>query len=194
MSNNKAEKVTNPEQYINVDVILAEISARMITAGSISLPQMEGEPAAPVEYMQTMVFLLGETYYAVEISSVNELIRSPDVTPIPGILEWVWGVTNIHGQIVSVVDLAHFLDAGFITSLVGSSLIILEAKDQTIGLLVDSVQPIFTFPIDQIISPPFPVNLKLASYLRGAVERGGEFVRLLDCESLLTGEEMQQFV
>ena len=72
-------------------------------------------------------------------------------------------------------------------------MIVAQAADQRIGLVVDDVELIYSFPVEQVLSPPFKVEPGIVPYLRGAVERDQEYIRLLECERLLLGQQMQQF-
>jgi chemotaxis signal transduction protein len=179
---------------VNLDALLAEISARLVAAGSVNLvrPRL---PTPPVEQLRIVVFVLHGTRYAVEIRYVNQVLRQAAVTRVPGLPDWVVGVLNLYGEIVSVVDLARFLDLDppAAPSHSAATILVAQAADQRIGLMVDSVEVIYAFPAEQVISPPFKVEPSLVSYLRGAVERNDHFIRLLDCERLLLGPQMQQF-
>jgi chemotaxis signal transduction protein len=187
-----SEGDNQPVPMVNLDAFLAEISARLVTAGNITLPQ-QAVPITPQERMQIIVFEMGSVHYAIEVSNVGEVVRLPEITHVPGLPEWVLGVTNLHGDIVSAVDLPLFVN---ITEQAGSLpayMIVAQAGDQRIGLVVDGIDIIYTFPVEQVISPPFKIAPDLVPYLRGAIERQGEFIRFLDCERLLLGPQMQQF-
>jgi purine-binding chemotaxis protein CheW len=178
---------------VDLDAFLLELSARLVTAGSVPLPAEPPAPVQPVERMQVIVFVLRGVRYAVEMSSVSEVMRGPVITRVPGLPAWVQGVTNLHGEIVSVVDLSRFLEVGALTSRPPTSMIVAQAADQRIGLMVDDVELIYTFPLEQVLSPPFKVEPSIVAHLRGAVEREKEFIRLLDCEQLLLGQRMSNF-
>ena len=74
-----------------------------------------------------------------------------------------------------------------------ATLIVTHAADQQIGLLVDDVSLIYTFPEDELAPPPYKVEPGIEDYLCGALDRDHEFIHLLDCERLLLGKAMQQF-
>lgn len=177
---------------VNLDAFLAEISARLVTAGNITLPQQPTQ-IAPQERMQIIVFEMGAVHYAIEVSNVGEVVRSPEITHVPGLPDWVLGVTNLHGEIVSAVDLPLFTHIRDHAASQPAYMIVAQAGDQRIGLVVDGIDIIYTFPIEQVISPPFKIAPDLVPYLRGAIERQDEFIRFLDCERLLLGPQMQQF-
>jgi len=183
----------NPEApMVNLDAFLSEISSRLVTAGSVILPEQQ-PVLLPQERIQIIIFSMGAAYYAVEVDRIEEVVRSPEITPIPGLPGWVLGVANLHGDIVSAVALSLFLDISKHIADQPAYMIVAHAGDQRIGLVVDDVDIIYTFPAEQVVSPPFKIAPELVPYLRGAVERQNEFVRLLDCERLLLGSQMQQF-
>jgi purine-binding chemotaxis protein CheW len=178
---------------IDVEAFLSEISARLISADAAALPQPAAAPDKPMERAQVMTFLLGSDRYAIDIHHASEIIRHPRITPVPGLIEWVLGVTNLHGEVLSVVDLARFLSLTGNPAGESSVLIVASAVDQKIGLAVDDIGLIVSFPLDALTSPPFEVPDQHIAYLRGVVDHQQEFVRVLDCERLLLGQHMQQF-
>lgn len=177
---------------VNLDAFLAEISSRLVTAGNIALPQQTVQ-VVPQERIQIIIFTLGTIRYAIEVSNVKEVVRLPEFTRVPGLPEWVLGVTNLHGDIVSAVDLPLFLNITDHATSQAAYMIVAQAGAQHIGLVVDRIDIIYTFPAEQVISPPFKIAPELVPYIRGAIERQNEFIRFLDCEGLLLGSQMQQF-
>ncbi|MEZ5365126.1 MAG: chemotaxis protein CheW [Bryobacterales bacterium] len=67
-------------------------------------PEADDEP--PVNHI---VFGLHGARYAVSIRSVLELDRLSPITPVPNTPEFVLGVTNVRGEVVSVIDLRRLL-------------------------------------------------------------------------------------
>lgn len=183
-----------PPSLVNLEALLVDLNARLVTAGSVPLPRSQSPAAAPAEIMRIVIFLLNEVRYAVDIRYVNEVARRSDMTRVPGLPTWVLGVLNLHGEIVSVVDLPAFLKLNIPAARrTPDMLIVAQTADQKIGLMVDGVELIYAFPTDQVFSLPLRGEPELVPYLRGAVEREGQLIRLLDGERLLLGPNMQQF-
>jgi chemotaxis signal transduction protein len=180
-------------EMIDMGAMLAEISARLTIVGRLPLSDAQPASAPQQDEVQIMVFRLSKLRYAVEIDHIREVVRDPAVTRIPGLPDWVLGVTNLHGDIMSVVDLGRFLGIEATAPVSRRSMIVTRAADQQIGLIVDEIDVIYRVSNEQVISPPFSVEPVLVPYLRGAIERGSEFIRLLDCHRLLLGQQMQQF-
>lgn len=184
---------TSSGNTIDLSALLAEISSRLVTAGSVPFAPVQPVENETSERMQILVFALDDTHYALEVDLVGEVVRQPDITPVPGLPGWVLGVTNLHGDIISVVDLMSFLTKNRNAIEAPTDMLVAQAGGQRIGLMVNDAELIYTFSVDKVLSPPFKVDPGLVAYLRGAIERDGEFIRLLDCERLLLGAQMQQF-
>ncbi|NDJ75111.1 MAG: purine-binding chemotaxis protein CheW [Chloroflexi bacterium] len=180
---------------VHLDEFLNQVRERLMAAGGVHLAHSQASSEPPGERLHVVVFVLGGVRYAVEIHFVNEVLRQPDITPVPNLPAWVLGVINLHGEIVSTVDLAAFLALEQTTPAqrTPEMLFVAQAADQKIGLMVDSIEQIFTVPAEQVVSPPFKIEPNLVPYLRGAFDRDEQFVRLIDCERLLLGPQMQQF-
>ena len=50
-------------------------------------------------------FQVGRETYGVPITSLHEIVRVPEITAVPDAPDYVEGVINLRGKIVSVIDL-----------------------------------------------------------------------------------------
>ncbi len=50
-------------------------------------------------------FQVGRETYGVPITSLHEIVRVPDITAVPDAPDYMEGVINLRGKIVSVIDL-----------------------------------------------------------------------------------------
>ena len=187
------ESAAGAPEMVDLSAYLNEISARLVTSEARPAPSAQPEGEAADEHRQLIIFRLGSVAYGIEISHVIEVTHQPDITPVPGLPSWVLGVCNVHGEILSVVDLAVFLEAPPKARWQPEYMLVAQASGQRIGLAVDDVDIIYTIPVNQVISPPFKIEAALVHYLQGTIERAEDFIRILDCERLLTGPQMQQF-
>lgn len=188
--NNGSAAVIEPAaEVLNIDSLMARISERLIT-----LPAMNDAHARQAEQQeeaQYLIFRCGELTYGIEGAHVGEVVKQPQITVVPGLPDWVMGVTNLHGTILSVVDLGRFFEAS--SDQRPTMMFIAKAENQTIGLMVDAISKLDSFPVANIISPPFVVSAQMVAYLRGAVDHDNQIIRLLDCERLLLSPQMQIF-
>ena len=54
---------------------------------------------------QVVVFGLSTEFYAVDIASVESIVKVQSITPIPHAPDYIEGVTNLRGKVLPVIDL-----------------------------------------------------------------------------------------
>ena len=145
------------------------------------------------ESRKFVVFYLGSEKYGLDVTSVLEVIVPPAMTPLPMVPDFVKGVINLRGRIVTIVDLRlRFglppVEGG------GNRVIIMEIKNDQktsyIGFLVDRVTDVLTVEGEL---DPIPDVIKSAvnnRYLAGIYKEGDEITIILDDEKLLSTREL----
>ena len=154
-------------------------------------------PADQVEegMEQFVLFTLGEQTYAAPITSVFELSLPPDLIQVPNTPAWVLGVSNMRGEIISVIDFREFLNIEPDSARKPSRMIIAQTLDKqmVIGLMVDGIGGIKYFSADAI-QPLEPHEPGVPdSFFRGACLFESEVVIFLDLEFILQSQKMRQF-
>jgi chemotaxis signal transduction protein len=137
-----------------------------------------------------LLFEMSRAWFAVPIRDVVEVQRLPRVTRLPRAAEWLRGVANLRGQIVSVIDLHWFLDSAPQKEPGEEFLMIVRSlKDQTtVGLVVDKVLGIRGIePHGDGESHP-PVLLK-TGFIRQITTCDGRNVAVVDVERLLSSTQ-----
>lgn len=161
---------------------------------------LEGK-SAQVYGEKYVVFALDEELYAVHSNLVAEVLSPLPVTPLPGVPEWLSGVANLRGEIISVVDLRKFWKKKPAVSASSSpqknKLIVLRsAKDETkIAFIIDRLSEIVTLA-------PQDIKFSAADFensfptLYGKAAHESSTLLLFDAENLLSSlslSELQSF-
>ena len=143
---------------------------------------------------QHVVFTLDSTDYAIPISNVVEVTRPLDVTPLPNLPEWALGISNFHGDIVSIVDLRRFLGMPASDNLRSGRLLLVRSllEDIQVGLVVDDVTEVADLPEVTELSDN-ESHERVAQFVRGVLERQGKVLVLLDPERLMLSPTLRQF-
>lgn len=132
-------------------------------------------------------FQIAHETYAIELRRIRIIHPFKALTFIPGTPDFIRGVINLRGEIISVVDLKVFFDLpdqGF-TNL--SQVIILSSDDMEFGILADAVLGVAEISKNDI-QPSLPTLTGIrADYLKGVTGNG---IVVLDVEKLLTDEKM----
>lgn len=147
------------------------------------------------EVQRYIAFDLGSTRYAVAMENVLEVERLPSVTPIPNVPEWIDGLSNLRGEIISVVDLRRYFQMDDNDSDRTRRMLVVKSleADVTTSLVVDRVAGIRNIATGTIQPPTSAVASAGAEFITGTSEPGGELLVILDLEALLQCDAMQQF-
>jgi purine-binding chemotaxis protein CheW len=137
---------------------------------------------------QLIIFDLGGEEFGVEITKVQEIIRMKEITELPNKSEFMAGIINLRGDIISVIDLRkRFAVKQEDTK--QTRIIIVEMDNQDVGLIVDSVSEVLRIEPEDIDDAPQKIAGIKDNYLRGIGKVEERIVILLDLNKLLTTEE-----
>lgn len=141
-----------------------------------------------------VLFAIAATQYAVPEAFVTELERVPRMTPVPRVPSWLRGVTNLRGDIVSVVDLRIYLGLSGVLPPTARLLVVrLLDEPFATGLIVDAVDRIVTIQAGDITPPAAPLEGPLTPYLAGVCTVHERLVAVLDIARLLRSADLRQF-
>lgn len=138
-----------------------------------------------------LTFVLGNECYGIEILYVTEIIGIQAITEIPELPDYVKGIINLRGKIIPVIDVRIRFRKEPKAYNDRTCVIVVDIKELSIGLIVDSVAEVLTIPEQDIVDPP-QMNREAGSrYIRKIGKVGNEVKLLLDCEKLLTENELE---
>ncbi|MCW8955604.1 MAG: chemotaxis protein CheW [Gammaproteobacteria bacterium] len=141
--------------------------------------------------MQFVGFGIGMERFGVDILTVQEIIRSTEVTPVPNSPSFVEGVINLRGDIIPVIDLRKRLSLyNPDKTLEKNWILILSIGNRIVGFIVDRVTEVLKVPEDSIDPPPGIIVAGLENqYIHGVCEIDNKLLIILDFESVLFNEE-----
>ena len=137
-------------------------------------------------------FLLGQATFGIEASQVQEVSRLGDITPVHQAPNFVVGIRNLRGRIITVIDLRTSLDLGQVQAGPDNRILIVEWHGEPVGLLVDSLADTLTVRADELLPPPPNLHGVQSRNLRGVCRGAGRLVALLELGSLLAEEGQHQ--
>jgi purine-binding chemotaxis protein CheW len=162
---------------------------------------VEEEVGSRVELVQVR---LGREMYGLDAGYVFGIRPAEQITPVPRVPDWVAGVVNLSGRILSVVDLGKFfglppsepdeanddLQTGY--------LLVVETPDMEVALLADEVLDVQDVPVSRIRDTADTVRGISPEYVVGVTERKiedeaageGELMVVLDLPSLLADDQL----
>jgi purine-binding chemotaxis protein CheW len=156
---------------------------------SESLQQLEQEE--DTQKGKFLTFSLGNEFYGLEIRFVTEIIGIQPITEVPELPEYVKGIINLRGKIIPVMDVRLRFRKPFREYNDRTCVVVVDIKDTSVGLIVDSVSEVLSIR-DEDIVPPHELKAAQNRYIKGIGKVGGDVKLLLDCDKLLHDEEIEQ--
>jgi purine-binding chemotaxis protein CheW len=138
--------------------------------------------------------LLATTFYvrdalcALDAALVEEVVRLPRTTPVPHAPDYLLGVMNLRGNILSVIDLGRRLDLGAAEPGETSRVYIVRDRAELVGLLVDRAADVVELDPSAFEPPPANVRGVERKFLRAIGRTGGRLAAVLDSEAVLANE------
>lgn len=142
--------------------------------------------AAEDPVTEWVTFQLDNEKYCVNVMQVREVLKYTEIAPVPGAPEFVLGIINLRGNVVTVIDTRKRFGLAPTDQTDASRIVIIEARDQVIGMLVDSVAEVVDLRQSEIEIAPNVGDNQNARYIHGVSKRGDELLILVDLGKLLS--------
>lgn len=154
--------------------------------------QLNDEMDEDTQKGKFLTFSLGNECYGLEISHVTEIIGIQPITGIPELPNYVKGIINLRGKIIPVMDVRLRFKKPFQEYNDRTCVIVIDIKNISIGLIVDSVSEVLAIPDSNIVPPP-DMKAVQNKYIKGIGKVENEIKLLLDCEKLISEDEATTF-
>jgi purine-binding chemotaxis protein CheW len=144
------------------------------------------------EVLQWVTFQLEEETYGINVMQVREVLRYTEIAPVPGAPDYVLGIINLRGNVVTVIDTrSRFgLIDGEVTD--NTRIIVIESERQVIGILVDSVAEVVYLRTSEIDTTPSVGTDESSKFIQGVSNREGKLLILVDLNKLLSDDEWDE--
>lgn len=130
-------------------------------------------------------FRVGRETYGVPITSLHEIVRVPEITAVPDAPDYLEGVINLRGKIVSVVDLRKRFgqpSTGFNRR---NRILVVEHRGRLAGMIVDSASEVLKVPESKIEPAPSMMQEGGLDCVTGLAKYEGRLIILLDISKVL---------
>ena len=143
---------------------------------------------------QYLNFTLGKEVFALDISSVREVLELPSITKIPRTPDYMCGVINLRGHAVPVMDMRLKFGMPATDATVDTCIIIVEVEFEgenvIMGGKVDAVREVFDLTPDHIEAAPRMGTSINTDYIKGIGKQDESFVIILDIAKVFSAAEM----
>src|SRR4030095_3592744 len=132
-----------------------------------------------------VLFELVNTTYAVRSAFVSRLEMVEVVTPVPNATPSLEGVVLSRGKIIPAVNLRARFGFSKIPYDIRTRLIVVEADNRTVGLIVDAAREFTRLAGEAIHAAPHAIANLNGDYLEGIANIGGRMILVLRLEEIL---------
>ncbi len=131
-----------------------------------------------------LTFMLDEERYAFAIRHITEIIVFQKITTLPGVARHVKGVINLRGKVIPVMDVRLRFGLPPRDYNDRTCIVVVEVSTCVVGLIVDTVRDVSTFPDDSIEPSPNLGATSMAPFIDGIGRLADHVYIVLDPERL----------
>ena len=142
--------------------------------------------------LQLVGFRIGKETFGVPIHLVHEIVRLPEITAVPDAPDYIEGVINLRGKIVSIVDLRKRFGEKRIEASRKNRILVAEIENKMVGLIVDTASEVIRLPESEIEAPPQAFEESEVKYVTGVGKLNGRLVILIDLSKILQNGELHR--
>lgn len=148
------------------------------------------EQAASDTVLQWVTYHLDNEVYGINVMHVQEVLRITEIAPVPGAHDYVLGIINLRGNVVTVIDTRKRFGLSSKEPDDLSRIIVVEVNDNVFGMLVDSVAEVVYLKQSDIEPSPTVNNDDNAYYIQGVSSHGDNLLILVDITKFITKEDI----
>ncbi|MDH5546482.1 MAG: chemotaxis protein CheW [Gammaproteobacteria bacterium] len=138
-----------------------------------------------------VTFHLATETYGIAVTQVREVLRLTEIAPVPGAPDYVLGIINLRGNVVTVMDARKRFRLPPTETTDSSRIVIIDVDGQEVGMLVDSVAEVVDIPQSQVEAAPNVGSEDASRFIQGVTSMDGKLLILVDLNRLFNNEELQ---
>ncbi|MBN2062676.1 MAG: chemotaxis protein CheW [Deltaproteobacteria bacterium] len=134
--------------------------------------------------IELATFFVGGARCGMDILRIQEINKHLEMTMVPQAPEYVKGILNLRGQIVTVIDLGKKL--GLTRTKISNETrnIIVHSQNEYIGLLVDRIGDVERAKRDSVEPPPANIGGVQGKYFEGVYKTENSLIGIINVEEV----------
>jgi purine-binding chemotaxis protein CheW len=158
-----------------------------------NLPMLKRDGDSGDHIIQLVSFELENEEYGVDVLTVREIIRMPDITKMPNTPDYVEGIINLRGTVIPIISLRRrfgLMDNELSRS---SRILVMETTGGLNGFIVDAVAEVIRISSSDIQPPPaITYGSTAQECITGIVNRAERLLVVLDLNKLFSSDELAE--
>lgn len=141
--------------------------------------------------VELSTFFVGGARCGMDILKIQEINKHLEMTKVPQAPEYVKGILNLRGQIVTVIDLGKKLGLSMTKMSNETRNIIVNSQNEYIGLLVDRIGDVERAKWDKVEPPPANIGGVQGKYFEGVFKTENSLIGIIDVEEVFKEKDDQ---
>lgn len=141
------------------------------------------------QVLQYVTFRLDDETYGLNVMQIQEVLRYTEIAPVPGAPDYVLGIINLRGNVVTVIDTRCRFGLAEAEVTDSTRIVVMESANQVMGILVDSVAEVVYLKSSEIETAPNVGNEESAKFIQGVCNKDGELIILVEFDKMLSENE-----
>jgi len=138
--------------------------------------------------VELATFYVGEALCGMDILKVQEINKLIEMTRVPQAPEYVLGILNLRGEIVTIIDLGKKLSLKSTEMSDKTRNIIVNSNGEHIGLMVEKISDVVQAEWEKVEAPPANIGGVQGKYFTGVFKTEDHLIGILDVEKVLEEE------
>ncbi|NLO92604.1 MAG: chemotaxis protein CheW [Elusimicrobia bacterium] len=141
--------------------------------------------------MQLVSFRSGDELFGAPIEAVHEIIRGSSIVRVPQAPDFIEGIINLRGKIITVIDLRKKFGMPQAQAGASNRIIVADIAGTKVGLVVDAVSIVLRVSMDNFEKTPAIISGIDSKFISGVVKDRGGMLIVLNLDKLLTPQELE---
>ncbi len=139
-----------------------------------------------VEFKQWVTFVINDELFAVDALQVIEVQKYGEITPVPGSKNYVCGLVNLRGKVITVIDTRMLFNLPQKEHDDKTNIVLADFnKDEIVGFIVDGVHEVVSIPTKSIeMTPRMSGGDAKSAFIKGVAFNNNKMVIFLDIEKI----------
>jgi len=139
--------------------------------------------------IELATFYIGDALCGMDILKIQEINKNMEITRVPNSPEYVLGVLNMRGRIVTIIDVGKKLGIKSTALSEKNRNIIVYSQNEYIGLRVDQVAEVAPAKWSEVLPPPSNVSGIQGRFFEGVYKAKQGLIAILDIEEVIKVED-----
>lgn len=139
---------------------------------------------------ELITFLVRSQEFCIDVMAVREIRVWTPTTPLAHAPHFVCGVINLRGKVLPIIDFAARLGMAPTEATTRHAILVVQVRDQLLGLLVEGVSEILTIQDGAVQPTPDVATVAAKEFIAGIIAMEGRMLSLVILDAMIA--EMSQ--